>query len=305
MAKKRLQNLELDDAVHEVAELLTKLMHAANNRFKLSLPLTAGWDSRILLAASHNIVPDIFFYTLQYRDLNLKSNDIKIPMKLLHSIGHKHHIINCQTALNLEFNSIYEKNISMGHKDWGNIAYGMLGSYPEDRICIKGNTAEIGRLSGLSGRTIKSVDEITNYIVSGWDTVPFIKKQLSLWYREAHAITNEYEIGLHNLFYWEHRMGSWQAQSQLEWDIIQETFTPFNHRGLQEITLGVSLKFRSTPNYILYQKIAKTLWPEVMEYPINPPENIKDRIMRVLSYFGLKEVIRKRYKKVFILFINA
>ncbi len=297
--KKKLKKMELDDAVDKASKLLQKLMVAANNRFKLALPLTAGWDSRVILSASKNIAPNLFFYTLQYRDLQLKSNDIRIPKELLYLLGYKHNIIDCRQENNSEFSDIYKKNVSMSHEDWEKIAYGMLDSYPSDRICVKGNAAEIGRLSGLSSRSIESVDDIIDYIVPGWDTVPYIRKQLSPWYIKTHTVASEYEIDLHNLFYWEHRMGSWQAQSQLEWDIVQEAFTPFNHRGLLELTLGVSSKYRSAPKYILYQKIAKKLWPEVMKYPINPPENMKERLTKILFYFGLKETARKIYKKFF------
>lgn len=298
--KKKLQNVQLNDAVHDVSELLKKLMEAANHRFDLALPLTAGWDSRILLSASKDIMSTLFLYTLQYRDLQLDSKDIRIPKEILDSLDYKHHIIDCRKEPNLEFTDIYEKNVSMAHnEDWGKIAYGMFETYPSERVCIKGNAVEIGRLSSLSLPKIQSVDEIIDYRVPGWKTVPFIKNQLSSWYIDAGVVATECEIDLHSLFYWEHRMGSWQAQSQIEWDIVQEVFTPFNHRALLEITLGVSPKFRSAPKYVLYQKIAETLWSEVMDYPINPPENIRERLLKILSYFGLKEVIKKIYKKIF------
>ena len=51
--KRILPQKRVNEVVAEASDLLKKLMIAANNRFKLALPLTAGWDSRILLSASN------------------------------------------------------------------------------------------------------------------------------------------------------------------------------------------------------------------------------------------------------------
>ena len=98
-----------------------------------------------------------------------------------------------------------------------------------------------------------------------------------------------------DLFYWEHRMGSWQAQSQLEWDIVQEVYSPFNHRGLLELMLSISTNLRSAPNYSLYKMIIQLLWPEVMRQPLNPATT-KDRLKDFLNYIGVYKIVRRVYK---------
>ena len=54
----------------------------ANERYNLSLPLTAGWDSRVLMSATKQIFSDIEFYTLKYRSQTESSQDIRIPARL-------------------------------------------------------------------------------------------------------------------------------------------------------------------------------------------------------------------------------
>jgi hypothetical protein len=291
--KRKISRRPADEAAAEASGLLSRLMIAANNRFSLALPLTAGWDSRTLLSALKGISSDVYFYTLQYREMSDRSNDIRIPKRLLRSLGLQHNVIDCRRPVPDEFREIYKRNTSLAHMDdWGKIASGMLGVYPQERVSIKGNCSEIARCyfykSG-SHEEIKSPDRIIA-LVRGWDEIPFVCDQISAWFAEAREASFKANIDILDLFYWEHRMGSWQAQSQLEWDIVQEAYTPFNHRGLIEAMLSVDAGFRCAPGYDLYKMIIKALWPEVMRLPVNPMpmrrrffKKIKSSIRQIFS----------------------
>jgi hypothetical protein len=122
-------------------------------------------------------------------------------------------------------------------------------------------------------------------------------EQVANWYNKTKTVSEASGIDILDLFYWEHRMGSWQAQSQLEWDIVQEAYTPFNHRGLLETMLSTPSRYRCAPDYSLYKEICKLLWPRVLEEPINPPapESVKERLKRHIDRVGLGEVARSIY----------
>jgi hypothetical protein len=292
----------VDEVVMEASGLLSKLMLAANKRFKLALPLTAGWDSRALLSASKSISNEVYFYTLQYRFLNARSSDIRIPRKLLRSLGLPHNVIDCRKIVPEEFSEIYQQNTTPAHMDdWGKIAYGMFDTYPQERVCLKGNCSEIVRCFYYESGTheeIKSPGQIIA-LERGWNTIPFINDQISTWFNEACEASAQANKDILDLFYWEHRMGSWQAQGQLEWDIVQEAFTPFNHRGLIETILTVPTKFRCAPNYLFYQIMMEVLWPEVMSQPVNPKTAIM-LLKNGLRYLGVYEIIKKVYKQTFL-----
>jgi hypothetical protein len=291
---------QVDEVVADASELLKKLMIAANNRFKLALSLTAGWDSRMLLGASKSISSEIYFYTLQYRDLHSRSNDIKIPTELLRSLGLRHNLIDCRKTISEEFMKIYQRNASLAHiDDWGSIAYGMIGTYPQDRIAVKGNCSEIARCRDYKYGThqpIISPDQIVA-LVNGWHTIPFVRDRIVAWYDQTIELAAETNMDILDLFHWEHRVGSWQAQSQLEWDIVQDVYCPFNHRGLLEMMLGVSAEYRCAPNYKLYKMMFKVLWPEVTKQPVNPA-TAKERVKNILNYMGVYEITRRAYKHV-------
>jgi hypothetical protein len=288
----------VDEVVAGASDLLVRLMIAANNRFKLALPLTAGWDSRMLLCASKGISTDIYFYTLQYRDLHRHSMDIDIPAKLLCSLGLHHNLIDCShKTISEEFAEIYRQNAPLAHlNDWGDIAFGMFDAYPQDRVAIKGNCSEIARCFYYkygAHRPIESPDQIVA-LVNGWDELPFIREQVANWYHSTNQVATLTKIDILDLFYWEHRMGSWQAMSQLEWDVVQEAYTPFNNRRLLELMLSIPTEWRKAAEYKLYKLMFNALWPEVMTQPVNPA-TIKGQFTNILARMGVYQVAKRIY----------
>ncbi|MEX0685920.1 MAG: hypothetical protein WD267_12605 [Balneolales bacterium] len=293
----------LDDIAMEAAVLLKQLMHAGNARFDLALPLTSGWDSRLLLAACRDITRDIYFYTLLHDKTKISWSDIRIPKKLLHALGYDHHLINCLNEVDQEFSKAY-KSSYMAHRCWEKMASGMISAYPEGKVCVKGNCSEICRCF------FRNIDQYPESISTenllqtrkGWKDLPFVYDQLAEWHKQSTDIAKDMGIDILDLFYWEHRMGSWQAQFQLEFDSIHECYTPYNHRGLIELMLSVSPKFRGPP-YLLYQKMMEILWPEVLGQPINPPSTAKAKVRsglrEALYILGVGNIAKKMYRAVY------
>jgi hypothetical protein len=257
----------------QAAGLLQRLMLAADTRFPLALPLTAGWDSRTILGASRAIAGALHYFTLQYRDLHPGANDIRIPARLLQALGLRHQVIDCNRPVPEWFQALYEHHVSPVHMDdYGLMAYAMFEEYPARRVCIKGNCSEIARCFYYKNGTHPAITSPHQIVarVKGWHSVPLAQEQVTAWYEQAHGVAAEANVEILDLFYWEHRMGSWQAFAQVEWDIVQDAFTPFNHRGLLELLLSTSAELRCAPNYPLYRMIIESLWPEVLSQPVNP-----------------------------------
>jgi len=263
----------LDDGINESALLLKQIMYAAHKRLKLALPLTCGLDSRTILSACRDFADELFIYTLQYRNLTTQSDDIRIAKNLTRSLGYTHHVIDCRKEIDPDFAAIYMQNSDTPHLvDWGHIAYGMFADYPADRVTLKGNCSEIAQccIHYLYGW---SPDLTTDDIISimEWNTIPFIKPWIDHW-KDSAIKTIHPSYKMLDMFFWEINMGGWQAQSQLEWDITQEAFTPFANRKLLDIMLGVDERFRARrrSDHELYHGIITTNWPELMREPINP-----------------------------------
>jgi len=300
----KLGQIPLIQSVNIFFFILKMSMHAADKRFKLTLPLTAGWDSRIILASSKDILNDIWSYTLKYRDLTEESNDIKVPKNLSEYLSFKYTVIDCNKPVDKTFSKIYENNTDIPHmNDWGKIAYGMQDAYPENGIAVKGNCSEVGRCFYFPNGKHTKIDSSQNFLdlVPYWEDIGFIQERIFEWYEEVKLENIHMGYDLYDLFYWEHRMGSWQAQSQLEWDIVQEVFSPFNNRELFDTMLSLQPKYRVGTSNLLFRKSIENLWKETLMEPINylsPRQRIQNMTKDILVKIGIFDTLKSMLNKV-------
>ncbi len=296
-----LKRRDYSEGVIEFSTLLKKIISAANNNMDLAFSLTAGWDSRIILSSCKDIVPNITFYTLKYRNMNDKHMDIRIPMSLSKSLNLNFNILDCQKSITPEFAGIYRGNTDMAHiNDWGRIAFGMSKIYPQEKVAVKGSCSEIGRCACYPDGKHKANLTENDFLQmeNGWEELDFIREEIRKWRESIKG--NSFNYLLLDLFYWEHRMGGWQAQSQLEWDIVQEVFTPFNSRELFDIMLSIDPLKRKCEKPSLYIDTMKYLWSEVLNEPVNPytfKRKVRIFVYDIMSYTGLLKIHQAAKKR--------
>lgn len=298
---KKLERLELEEGVEKFTEEFQKILKAMDNRYSLALPLTAGWDSRIILSACKPYYKKMEFFTLKYRDLSSESNDIKIPRILLDKINRNHEIIDTDLKTDENFKKLYKSNVHLPHfNDWGIIAYGMFKSQISNRVSLKGSCSEVARCfyypDGVTADNF-GISDIMAYTLYDWSGFTFFENHLNNWLRDIEN-AKELDYKLEDFFYWEHRVGSWQAQSQLEWELVQEAISPFNNRKLLNIALGVPSKYRCSPNYVFFERVIDKLWPELLEVPINPISNKTKLIRYLLSKTKIGTVRKQILKRI-------
>jgi len=283
-------------SLEKFSNLLQSILIAGSEKYNLSLGITAGFDSRIILSTCKPVKENMSFYTLKYRNMNNSSRDIKVPLKLNKIMHLNHKIINCELTTEPGFAKIYEENSDMSHlDDWGQIAYGISKTFKKDMMAIKGSCSETGRCyfykSGKHPKLNSGIDLIAYN--TNWKGISFIENRLTNWFNTLKEDKTNFGYPILDLFHWEISTGSWQMQNQLEWDIVHETFTPFNNRELLDTMLRIDPKFRSRPNnYQLYQDTILKFWPEVLSQPVNPPtlkEWIKTSIKKTLAKIGVEK----------------
>ncbi|MFN8329500.1 MAG: hypothetical protein U0T76_14325 [Saprospiraceae bacterium] len=299
---KEIELINYSELVIKFSNLLKKIVLAAHRNMDLTFTLTAGWDTRIILSCCKDYIDGMTFYTLKYRGMNAAHPDIKIPMLLSRTLKLNFDIYNCQKEITPEFSDVYKSNTDMAHiDDWGKIAFGMSKSYPDKKVAVKGVCSEVGRCfyypNGKVNYTI-TINDLLN-LESGWVELGFLQEEIRKWYLSLEK--NCYNYNLYDLFYWEHRMGSWQAQSQLEWDIVQEVFTPFNSREIIDLMFSIEASKREKYHPQLYLDAIKYLWKETLRQPINPIDNktkIKNTVIKILKKIGLLQGLKSIMKKI-------
>ncbi len=285
---RRLKKRDRIQAVKDYSEWMRKTMHAFGRHHKLALSMSSGLDSRVILSACRDFPGDIVLYSLIYHDLDENSKDILIPASLSEKLGFEHILIDCNRESDDEFDRIYAGNTDTPHSvHWGRAAHGMLAGYPQDRISVKGNCAEISRCPfyKYSRPPRRPSPGFFLKTQKGWDDIPFIKNHIIGWLENARMIKDDFGYELPDFFYWELGMGGWMARNQLEWDIVKEVHFPYNSRALHDISLGVSHRYRRLPDTTFFRDVIRNLWPDVLEEPIYPRKTRSRMVKKTIKQF--------------------
>jgi len=270
--------VDQESALHQSIGMLGGIMESAAHRFPLSIPMTAGWDSRLVLALNQSRASTLHTFTICYPGDSAKSSDIVVPQRLLEQLGMHHHLVPYPEAVDAGFKGLVRRNNASCNAAYSADIQALHECYPQDRVCVTGDVAEIVKRYFHGRRThpgTVTAEELAK--LSRFGPHPFARKALSRWLEDA----ARQPLDVLDLFCWEQMAGRWQGKVRSEFDIVQESFAPLNCRALLELMLGVDHRLRRTPRFEFFRLMIQRLWPETLMEPINPPEGSLPR--RVLS----------------------
>jgi hypothetical protein len=181
------------------AEILKASFEALTRRHTLIQPLTAGLDSRMLLAASKDFKDQIDYYVFQLPGTRM--DDIDIPRKLSSSLGFTFEVIP-SGELKEDFVTLFSKE----HVDpriirtTANIQSHYERRYGEDVINVNGNCAEVARNAyGYTYRKVRA-DMLTRFSLYN-NQIPYFNRQIESWLEKARPFARQYGIPVLDLFY--------------------------------------------------------------------------------------------------------
>jgi hypothetical protein len=268
----------LGDAAAEAAHLLRGIVEAAAYRFPLAFELTAGVDSRTVLAAGRRVVTDAYVYTLTNPHLGFVERDAAVAERLTAVAGVTHHRIACPSTMGPEFAAFYRSNTATAHETWGATVEALLSQFPPERVALSGSCSEISR---RGYRRIHPVDRAGLARLENMVTDPFPLAAIEDWLADALQIPFSSDEILVELYYWEARMGRWLGSAHSEFDVVQETLAPFNCRAVAETLLGVDIPDRDPPASLVHKRIIELLWPDLLAIPFNPMTRVQAAKARV------------------------
>lgn len=280
----------IDKIIENSIEILKNTYKSIFKRFStIRQPLTAGWDSRLLLSVSKDFKEKINYYIFSDNFKTIPQEDIVIPKKIAEKLGLNFFIYDLEDLdenflNNYTFNKLFPRILPKTR----NYFWHFKNSSSSSIININGNCAEITR------NFYKHIFFNKNYFQSALYYTHFenffISKILN-WKDDLEKAEGWKNLNLLDIFYWEHRMGNWHALYTFEQDITIEEISPFNNRYLLLLLLSLSKKYREKDNPHHYKMIIEKCWPECLSEPVNPLLNI-----------GLKSIIINSFKKNLIIY---
>lgn len=291
-----LEVLSPEAAIDRLGTLMSGQIRAAATRFDLAITLTAGLDSRLLLAAARGVADHCSIMTLRQGKMPDHHADIEIPARLLKRLGLSHEVVRATSTMTPEFSLHFKRNVYLAHDHYGHDAEAILKHYGRTKAVLTGSAAEVGRSPFRSKLPHADYVRFTPELLAWLEyssTHPFLVSHFREWLADA---SQQKHVKLLDLFEWEQDYGNWLAMTQLEFDCAwRENFTPYNCRQVLATLLGVSEQYRKPPDYLLFRRAIQKAWPELLQEPINPHATVGRHTLRVNALKAIVKYWQFRY----------
>lgn len=274
----------VDDAARLLVESSAGAVRAAASTRPLRIAMTAGLDSRTLLATALHSGVDFELYTYGVDDKT--AIDRAVAAHLAREFGLKHSVVPTAQPSPLLREQLAAANYADHH--WKAVQPLQHAFGPSASAAVTANLLEIGRdfyrrprEQGLSEPT----DAAAMVKLHHRSMPPAGRRMIDSYGagRYAEIAQRAFEslladsdwnaarpagIGGFDQFYWEHRMSSWHGPSMNERDYYGDAFIPFNYRPLFEAMLGVPLEDRQSGE--IQRRAIRFVDPRLLTVPINP-----------------------------------
>ncbi|MFA7440647.1 MAG: hypothetical protein WCZ66_06720 [Sphingomonadaceae bacterium] len=284
----------LTQAVETVAHAMEGFVEALAGRHHVTISLTAGVDSRLVLAASRKVMDRISAYTLSS---GVETYDQTVPRKMCAALGIHHEILPIIVATADEM-EIWDREVGHAARSPNRTSYPTMARIDAD-MALTGLFGEPARcfLYADEWRTIENAQASPANILARLKQPQDSEQEanVSAWLAPiAHLLRSV----ILDLAYIELRMSSWgMAQAPIQrtslWMLM-----PFAQWSIQNIFLTLPVELRTCEPVL--RLIGNRLWPDAMEWPINAYGTWRDRLgplNKLAQIDGLKTVqryIRKR-----------
>lgn len=249
---------------HTVAEkalnILENSLKSMALRKKINIAVTAGWDSRILFAASVKNAENVDYYVLNHNTEDGRQ-DVKIAKQITDHFSKELKVIDYDLSL---VNDIDKSKITVWKDDEkGHKMSGLMNIYFSDQYLINGNISEVAR--NFYDPLPKNISVSDICYILGIKDGSYEKKAVNEWLKT----TNKY-IHLLDSIYWEHKMPNWAGSSKSISNMYNIVISPFNNRYLLNLLLSTKRKDRDKYFHKIYENILKIVDENLAKIPLNP-----------------------------------
>jgi len=295
-----IRRLSLDEAVSKSCIFIQGIMRAMVHRHSIMMAVTSGIDSRTLLAASKGVENKVYYFI---NDIGFGNDhpDISIPTEILEHIGVPFHVQEIPEDVNDEFQKIFLENTFLASNHYLSPIYHVFYKNHSEKKCVLG-VGEIGR--SFYGKESKNLNSYRMAYLQRYKDCRYAIRQCEQILPEILSVARASGISALDLFYWEQRLGNWGAVRNSESLIAIEKVDPYNSHLLCEVFFGVDEVYRKKRKNILFREMIHNMWPKLIEWPINPPYTMRDKVESFLRKIGVYEtLIELKYQLSYLVYL--
>jgi len=280
---------DIDNSIYEMGSLIKKNIAAFAENSPVYMALTAGRDSRMLLACAREYLQNIEFFTIRTPGKGGKLDcEVASAIAKRHRLNHR--IIEIQQVTETELNEwLYRVGNCVAGNSWKNVR--TLKQLDSSRGLLLGLGGEVGRSLYWRVSDTESTDISPKELLRRID-VPgtlYLKEQSNKWLSNL-PIKNT--LTVLDIVFIEQRLGCWSGPQQ--YGNVNNAFriSPFSHRKIMEIMLSLPSEYKRYQ--MLANDLIKSFYPELLRFPFNEPIGIKRYFWLLKNVDKLINIITKK-----------
>ena len=265
---KQRRQVRLKDCLYDIASQLKSTLQAFQNIAPLSIAVTAGNDSRLMLAASLALKQKCRYFIINHPKMKNGDVDIVIGKRLCDIAGVPYRIydIRNENEVPTDFKRKYFQNSFFAKNERLPVVY----KYYQDfsgyiNICGVG---EYGR--SVFGNGILPVS--ANFLCHKYHYTNsnFANQMTKKWLKEYKHSIRQYGYNTFAMFYIEQKLGNWGAVGNTESDLAFEEVNPYASHYLIHKFLSLPKSETTYINNKLFHDLTTFFNKKLLSEPINP-----------------------------------
>lgn len=261
------QPMGLEAVVSEVSERLQFVMGQWLRNRRVHVGLSAGWDSRIVLAACSQERTRLSTYSTLISGMSPSHPDITVPKRMAESLGFHHQVVAPCTEMPKELAPILNGTFDRWYPEWILPRLGWFKDYDPEVLAITGVTSEIAK-NYLENAPIRTPLQATRAV--HFAEHPWMMEYYEHWLSNdaVHVEAMGYEVK--DFMHWEQDACNVAGASIHAFNFVVDSVTPFSSHHILKTLLAASPALRDKHNSRLYRALVESMWPELLDFPVNP-----------------------------------
>ena len=257
----------VDDSVAEIATIVKRQIAAVVAATPTYLPLTAGLDSRMLLACARALANRLELFTLDIGDRN-STIDCDTARRIARRFGLKHRVLPMEKARDEDLEEwMFRIGYSTSERRGWQCAT-MYKRLPGGHAVLTGNGGEVARAyywrEDDTEATVVTPERLVEHCACPMEEEPLARARAWL---DAVPTANALEIL--DLFMIEQDMGGWASIVQYAQCDPGFSIFPLCHRDVVQRLLTLPVSYRRSGHLPL--DVISREWPDLLAWPINEP----------------------------------
>ncbi len=264
--REKRKEISQEVAGQKLIRIFNHLTFLIEKRHTVYASLTAGYDSRLLMAATRKISNKVEYYTFKIPNQKENFIDYTLPKKIT-------------TDLELKYSFIYIKRLSENIKKKILASYDFpklrpfeqyLNIFPKNK---KENILLVGFVSEVAKNYLENVNVRNGRDVLRAVHLPdnqYLENYYTSWLETNRKVISDLNYEVLDFIHWEQDITNFAGQNTYYAHHYVRLFSLFNSREILRIMLAVPIEKRDGKSPSFFKYLIRKMWPDLMNYPFNP-----------------------------------